>query len=289
MGRRARCRRQRGGDWPLAESDSHRYSQRGNFLQATLQDNAVGSFHVHPYIDCNNDNNFNATKNKEPFLTLNLVLIRVGGSIGATNSTNTSVAHPGNITANPAIGVASSATGVQFSSGNFVGPATAGVQNIATIVVVGGGAVGRLGLDNLFAGWVNNLTGMNIQASYRDTGAGVNHVQTALAVSNNPIPKSSFHPEPRERRPVALLRLSIYPFPCWIRRTLETKGRAAIGPWVPKGLLWGGSRGRRRRQLLCLTGASRAPIWPSVKLSAFKCGIAPVSALLPPRASSLGA
>jgi hypothetical protein len=158
----------------------------GNPLLATLLDDAVGSFHIQPFVDCNGSNSFDDTRNKEPFITMNLVLIRVGGSIGATNSTNTSVAQPGNIVLTPAAGAATSATGVGFSSGGFANPAGAGVNNIGTIVVVGGGPTGQRGLDNLFAGWINNVAALNIVATYRDlvTGAGPTH--TSIFATNRP-------------------------------------------------------------------------------------------------------
>src|SRR5207253_1981406 len=82
-----------------------------NPLRATLRANAVGSFHILPFIDCNGNGKFDATKNSEPFMIMNLVLIRVGGP----GSTNSSISQPANITIAPAVPTA--ATGVSVSTG----------------------------------------------------------------------------------------------------------------------------------------------------------------------------
>jgi outer membrane protein OmpA-like peptidoglycan-associated protein len=136
-----------------------------NPLQATLLPNAVGSFHVRPFVDANGNGQFDAVRSAEPFIIRNLVLIRVGGP-GSTNSSRAQAANIGfgpPAAGRPAPGSATpvtAATGVLVVTGNFVGPGTAGVHNDATVVVIGGGGNGRRGLEpvnpQLFAGWVNN-------------------------------------------------------------------------------------------------------------------------------------
>lgn len=123
-------------------------------LKATLVAGAVGSFHVRPFVDCNGTGQFEHNDNtgaridREPFLIMNLVLIRVRGF------TNTSLAQQANVRLTPA--APTTATGVGVSTGNFVAPAGAGVHNNAIIDVIGGGGDGLRGLTSLFAGWINN-------------------------------------------------------------------------------------------------------------------------------------
>jgi hypothetical protein len=159
-------------------------------LQATLNLDAVGSFHIRPFVDCNGTNDFehvdpvtHAPIDLEPFIIMNFVMIRVGGTIGATNSTNSSVHHQGNVNVIPA--APTSATAVAVSTGGFANPASAGVNNNATIVVIGGGNTGQRGLDQLFAGWINNVAALDVVAEYRDPATGNIHRHVFIFASNS--------------------------------------------------------------------------------------------------------
>jgi hypothetical protein len=114
---------------------------------------AVGTFHVRPFVDCNGSGTFEPHIDSEPNILMIMVLVRVQGF------TNTSVAQQANaaaaITGN-AGGVPSSANGVAVATGNFVNGTNDAVHQIGTATVIGGGDDGRRGLDMLFAGWMNN-------------------------------------------------------------------------------------------------------------------------------------
>jgi hypothetical protein len=158
-------------------------------LTATLSADAVGSFHIRPYIDCNGTAAFEHNDNagtridREPFIILNLLLVRVQGS------SNVSKAQPANLALNPAAPTA--VTGVRVSTGAFGAAAAAGVHNKATVEVIGGGRDGLRGLHFLFGGWVNNeLAGAgsptappteDVVSNYRDP-APPNTVHPRLSV-----------------------------------------------------------------------------------------------------------
>jgi outer membrane protein OmpA-like peptidoglycan-associated protein len=160
-----------------------------NPLRATISTDAVGSFHIRPFVDCNGNGQFDAVASREPYMVMNLVLIQVGGA----GSVNSSRAQPGNIAITPATPTA--ATGVSVSTGSFAAPAPAGIHNDATIAVTGGGGDGRRGLDRLFAGWINNElavatsptvpSGEDVVAEYRDTTGAtpVIHRRTSIWTS----------------------------------------------------------------------------------------------------------
>lgn len=144
-------------------------------LRATLATDAVGSFQIRPYVDCNGNKEFDYDdNNREPFILMNLVLIRVGGTIitgeKTTSSNNNSIPQPQNIRLAPPNPRSDNGQGVIFYSGDTkaMDPDKATVHCIATIVVVGGGQDGRRGLDRLFPGWINNLSYANVTAIYRD-------------------------------------------------------------------------------------------------------------------------
>jgi outer membrane protein OmpA-like peptidoglycan-associated protein len=153
-------------------------------LRATLLSDAAGSFYIRPFVDVNGNGQFDLGIDREPFINMKLVLIRVGGSIGATNSTNTSIPQPTNISVTPA--TPTSTTGVRLSTGAFATPAVAGVHNNAVIVVVGGGRNGRLGLNQMFAGWINDVTAMDMFAEYLDSATGNRHLMTTIFAANKP-------------------------------------------------------------------------------------------------------
>jgi hypothetical protein len=134
-----------------------------NQLQATLLADHVGSFFIRAFVDSNGNNAFDRGIDKEPFILMNLVLIRVAGV------TNASVANPpANVTTlrtgtrTPTL---ATTAGFNITTGNvaaapggdtFNNPTVAAVHNDATILVIGGGPTGVRGLDRLMAGWTNN-------------------------------------------------------------------------------------------------------------------------------------
>ena len=157
-------------------------------LRAALQGNAVGSFYIRPHVDVNGVDEPLGV-DREPFINMKLVLIRVGGRVGTTSSTNISLAQPHNIAVTPFVAGAatpSSTNGVQLSTGGFATPGGAGAHNNAIIVVVGGGRNGRLGLDQMFAGWINNISALDIFAEYLDAATGNRHRHTTIFAGNKP-------------------------------------------------------------------------------------------------------
>jgi hypothetical protein len=145
----------------------------GDPLKATLLADAVGSFFVRAFVDCNGSTKYddheptgaNAGKriDREPYITLPLVLVRVQGIL------NTSRARQANIHLRPP--VPTSATGVGVSTGDFASGASAGVHCVGKVKVTGGGRDGTRGLDRLFAGWVNNEVQEVAVSEYDDGGA----------------------------------------------------------------------------------------------------------------------
>jgi hypothetical protein len=143
----------------------------GDVLKATLKTNAAGSFHVRPYIDCNGDDKFNHNDDsgvridREPFLIMNLQLIRVQGfsnltttnSAAGTNGTSKAAGRP-----------------VRISTGDFAGTGNDAItmKNIAR--VIGGGSDGKRGLDKLFSGWCNNM--QNTATSPTGAGLDITHI-----------------------------------------------------------------------------------------------------------------
>ena len=150
-----------------------------NHLQATLATDAVGSFHIFPFVDCNENDKFEYNDesgeriDREPFIIMNLVLIRVGGSVvskeGATNSSNSSVVQPKNIRIYPKN--PTNRAIVNFYSGKITrsDPGPAAIHCKGIIVVVGGGIDGRRGLEQLFAGWINNMIDSRTSTFYYKT------------------------------------------------------------------------------------------------------------------------
>ena len=132
-------------------------------LTTNLSLDAVGTFHIRPYVDCNGNNIFDhnvlpAGKriDREPFMIMNLIVVRVQAGSNALSRANAN-----HVTITPA--APTTATGVDvrthdlgggdWSDGNKTHMAC---HNNARAIVIGGGPVGRNGLDRVFAGWVNN-------------------------------------------------------------------------------------------------------------------------------------
>jgi hypothetical protein len=156
-----------------------------NQLQATLLANAVGSFHIRPFVDTNGNATFegddasNTRVDREPFVIMNLVLIHVQGF------TNASVSQQANVRLTPA--APTSASGVQVSTGGFANGPGAGTHNDGTVEVIGGGGDGLRGLDQLFAGWVNNELASAGSPTAPATEDGV-------ATYTDPTPPNATHP-----------------------------------------------------------------------------------------------
>ena len=159
-------------------------------LATTMLLDAVGTFHIRPYVDCNGNNIFDHNDppdaahpagqriDREPFIIMNLILVRV-----QAGDNSASRADANHLTFTPAAPTA--AGNFRVSSTDIAGDWSAankahmGCHNNATAIVTGGGPVGRNGLDRVYAGWVNNrLTspgsttmppGPNIVAEYRET------------------------------------------------------------------------------------------------------------------------
>ncbi len=162
-------------------------------LSNSLMADAVGSFHICPFVDCNDSQEFtpyDAKRNvidREPFIVMNLVLIRAQGFKNKSKA---------GVLATQALGGAATitaATGLQISSpeGLVGNPWTAlGAQahNIAKITVIGGGGNGKLGLDQLFAGWVQNISNLDIVTSYLDSSVvpPKAHVESMIFAQNAP-------------------------------------------------------------------------------------------------------
>ena len=136
-------------------------------LQATLLTDHVGSFFIRPFIDCNGNNIYDFGIDREPYIVMNLVLIRV---LGVTNNSvanppaNVTTLRAGTLNTVPALALATTA-GFDLTTGNvaaapggntFANPVVSAVHNDATILVIGGGAAGQRGLAELMAGWIQS-------------------------------------------------------------------------------------------------------------------------------------
>ena len=153
-------------------------------LKSTLLADAVGSFHIIPYVDCNGNNQFDfndpATGNRidrEPFIIMNLVLVRV------TLHGDNSIARSANLTA------AGVGGGINVSGGafNINAPNTAAIHLNARANVVGGGNDGRRGVDKVFAGWINSESANeDIAGTFQDTTVvpPANHRSFSIFASN---------------------------------------------------------------------------------------------------------
>ncbi len=152
---------------------------------ATLFTDAVGSFHVCPFVDCNGNGEFDFDEaatgkriDREPFIMLNLVLVRV------TFVQDDSVTHEANFTA-----ASDGAGGIGASGGPFNINAPAGeiIHMNVQADLVGGGDDGLRGVDRVFAGWVNNETAAeNIVGTFQDATVAppVLHRDPSIFASN---------------------------------------------------------------------------------------------------------
>jgi hypothetical protein len=129
---------------------------------------AVGSFHICPFVDCNGSGHFDfmekngARIDREPFIMMNLVLVRVQGF------KNDSVGQPVNCRPiTPAPQTAANFAGFTTNSGGgtWTGP-TSGWHADATVEVIGGGNDGLRGLDRVFGGWIQHIFLNDIRTVY---------------------------------------------------------------------------------------------------------------------------
>ncbi|MFN2546116.1 MAG: hypothetical protein ABR567_01655 [Myxococcales bacterium] len=171
-------------------------------ITGTLLSDSVGSFHVRAFIDCNGNNTFD--DRGEPFIVMNCVLVRVQGARNNSASVNTNwgFCAPGAFgPAGPPPGnafSASSATGLQVSTGAFNNAAVAATHNDATVNLIGGGPNGLVGLDSVFLGWVNNeldantagtrpnTTGEDVVSAYLDNSVAPPATRTRISVMTSP-------------------------------------------------------------------------------------------------------
>jgi hypothetical protein len=147
-------------------------------LRATLVTNAVGSFYIRPFVDCNGNNRFDHNIDREPFIIMGLVLVR------ATLNRDDSRASGANFAV-----TAPAPRAILVSSGSFnIGaPLTAAMHMNVQADIVGGGEDGTRGLDRVFAGWVNNESANeDIVGTFRDASVAppVNRTSVSVFVSN---------------------------------------------------------------------------------------------------------
>lgn len=155
--------------------------------KATLKADAGGSFRVRCYIDCNDNHLYDDRVDSEPSIPLNLVLAN------AVVVKDNSAANSGRQMQATLTG-----TGVKISNGNWpagggaltkndLKQAGMGMELIAD--VTGGGADGRLGLDKVFSGLINNLSLVDINAKYLDATVAPpkNWNWVNVYVSNRPV------------------------------------------------------------------------------------------------------
>lgn len=139
-------------------------------LKARMLANGVGTFHIRPFVDCNGSTRYEQGIDREPFLLMNMVLVRVQGKKNSSkaNPTNAFAAVTG-----LSGGLPSAADGVLVRTGaqrTSSRPKDQAVHQIATITVIGGGGDGRRGLDMLFAGWVNNELSIPNSSLFHSSG-----------------------------------------------------------------------------------------------------------------------
>jgi hypothetical protein len=158
------------------KSDVPTVTAAANVYNATLDTDARGSFRVRPYLDNNEDEKYS---DGEPSIPLNLVLARV--HIVRDNSAGIR----SNLTAVGAAGSVNIRNGTwpaSWAACTAAGGAGMTMEIVAD--VIGGGADGQLGLDKVFGGLVNMLTGNEIRLTYVDTTPVAPLPPVTLQVSN---------------------------------------------------------------------------------------------------------
>jgi hypothetical protein len=144
-------------------SDDPGLTRDADQLKATLAANAVGSFHIVPFID----NNANGTNefddgtgvriDREPYICMNLVLVRVQGvsNLCVANSAARNPARPATAV-NNYFGTGNLVVPANFSSGDFAGTGNDAITMHVIAHLIGGGDDGKRGLDRVFGAWSNN-------------------------------------------------------------------------------------------------------------------------------------
>lgn len=129
-------------------------SPGGAAHEAQLGTNQKGSFRIRAFLECRGANDYHEGVE---FIPLHLVLA------DATIVSDNSVAQPVNLQARD------DGDRVTISNGAWTGLNDAGMKMELIADVTGGGATGRLGLDRVFAGLINNLANVDIRSTYRDS------------------------------------------------------------------------------------------------------------------------
>lgn len=157
-------------------------------LEATLTANAVGSFHVQPYIDNNGSgkNEFDDAKgtriDREPYICLNLVLVRVQGMNNLTVTSNANGSRDIVTRVVNYFGTGNLTVPRSVATGNARGtPPTFAIMMKVVARVIGGGPDGLRGLDQVFAGWCNNELNAATSPGPGGLGEDVTHTFRARA------------------------------------------------------------------------------------------------------------
>ena len=151
---------------------------QGDVTKATLKADDKGSFRIRPFVSCTGDNTFDP--HHAP-ICLNLVLAN------ATVVQDKSAAYTANLNVvrtNTQLRIDNGAWGPPPLSAATLAAAGCAMELIAD--VTGGGADGRLGLDQVFCGLINNVAIRNVNFLYRDTTVAppTDHRYRLMAVSN---------------------------------------------------------------------------------------------------------
>lgn len=158
--------------------------------KARVNANQKGSFRVRAFIETSGTRRF---QGKEPSIPLNLVLA------DATVVADNSIANPGSLVATPHAGGLNIANGSWPSSAGLTAAdlAAAGMAMQLVADVTGGGPDGRLGLDKVFCGLVNDLRNVVIRGTYHNPGppAGDVHLNN-IYVSNGASATGSLSSKP---------------------------------------------------------------------------------------------
>lgn len=154
----------------------------GNKLKAQLATNERGSFRLRPFIDCNGSGEF---EDREPSIPMNLILV------DATLVADRSIAQAGSLRDSINAGSFGYSTG-RWPAAGTPPPLTAAQLAAACMAfdidadVVGGGADGKLGLDQVFSGLCNNEWIEHNDAAYvdRTTTPKTIHALKSIYASN---------------------------------------------------------------------------------------------------------
>ena len=171
-------------------------------LKATLTANAAGSFHILPFIDNNGNgtNEFDDATGKridrEPYICMNLVLVRVQGvsNLTVVNSAARNPARPATATRNY-FGTGNLTVPANFSSGDFRGTGNDAITMHVIAHLIGGGDDGKRGLDQVFGAWSNNELNCPTSPGPGNLGEDVTHTFRR----RNPPPPAPANPQARTR------------------------------------------------------------------------------------------